>query len=236
MKTGKAVGVIIPAAGAGSRFGGTRPKQFLPLAGIPVLIHSLRFFSRQPEVSQIVVALPPSAAKGFSAWTRRFSLPEGGICWLQGGESRQASVANAFAGMAAQCQWVAVHDAARPLLDRPLFLSLLRRAGETGAAIPGLPLTDTLKRRQPGSDLIAETIPRECIAAVQTPQVFRRTVLEEALQKAESEGFQGTDEASLVERLGRPVAVVPGSRRNLKITVPSDMVWARWLLAHPRWK
>jgi 2-C-methyl-D-erythritol 4-phosphate cytidylyltransferase len=124
---------------------------------------------------------------------------------------------------------VAVHDVVRPLVDQRLFSAVLAGARTTGAAIPGLPVSDTLKRIDPRG-YVAETVPRNAYVQAQTPQVFRRELLERAYQQARAQQFAATDDAGLVERLGVAVRVIPGSRHNIKITVPEDREWAEWFL------
>jgi 2-C-methyl-D-erythritol 4-phosphate cytidylyltransferase len=131
--------------------------------------------------------------------------------------------------IADNCRWIAVHDLVRPLIGQALFAALMHAARHCGAAIPGLPIVDTLKRVD-ADGMVTETLARESFVTVQTPQVFRREVLEEAYRYAEAQSFQGTDESMLVERMGHPVRVVPGSRHNLKITLPEDLEWAEYHL------
>lgn len=235
MKSERTLGIILPAAGVGRRFGGRRPKQFCLLAGSPVLAHSVRFFARLANVRQIVIAIPEKADKGISQCRKVLEDLAERIQWVPGGNTRQRSVEIAISHMSAECEWIAVHDAARPLLDRSLFRSLWQAARITGAAIPGLAVTDTLKRVG-ARDRIEETVPRANLFAVQTPQIFRRDLLLAAFQKAHQDSFLGTDESSLVERLGVPVTLVPGSRRNLKITLSADLTTAEWILQNPKWK
>lgn len=235
MTTNRTVGIIIPAAGSGLRFGGIRPKQFLPLRGLPVYLHSVRFFCKRPETLQVVVVMPPTDVKLVWQNAKRLGVEVKRVLWVPGGASRHDSVENGLKNLSTDCEWVAVHDAVRPLIDHRLYDSILQAAKKTGAAIPGLPVVDTLKRQGPSSHVL-ETISRNDLISVQTPQVFKRGILEDAYRKAGRQAFTGTDEASLVERLGIPVTVVPGSRRNIKITVSSDLILAEWLWNHRQWK
>jgi 2-C-methyl-D-erythritol 4-phosphate cytidylyltransferase len=141
-------------------------------------------------------------------------------------------VSNALRQVSAKCRYIAVHDLVRPLLDPRLFAALMREVRLGGAAIPALPVMDTLKRID-ADGRVVKTVARESYVLVQTPQVFRREILEEAHRNAEAQLFQGTDEAMLVERAGYPVRVVPGSRSNLKITLPEDLQWAEYYLKMP---
>lgn len=224
------IAVILPAAGSGRRFGGTRPKQFLKLAGVSILRRTLDFFRTYSGVSEIVLAAPARQLAGLRREASRWPA-QPPIRIVAGGKTRQESVQRALQAAAPTCDWIAVHDVVRPLVDAELFGALLRQARRTGAAIPGVPVTDTLKRIN-ARGYVEETVPRREYVQVQTPQVFRRELLERAFRRAEEERFAGTDEAMLVERLGVAVRVVSGSRRNLKITVPEDLQWAEWLLKH----
>jgi 2-C-methyl-D-erythritol 4-phosphate cytidylyltransferase len=198
-------------------------------------MHSLRFFAALPDVAQVVVAFSETHQRLVSRCRLLLGDYNDRVVWVVGGETRQASVQNAISYLASDCEWVAVHDAARPLVDRTLYRSVLKAALATGAALPGLPIPDTLKRIA-GDGCVRQTMEREGLFAAQTPQIFLRTLLEKAFQKADQEGFLGTDESSLVERLGVGVTITPGSRRNLKITLSSDLALAEWILNHKGWK
>lgn len=224
----RGIAVILAAAGPGKRFGGNRPKQFHKLGGIPILDRTMAFFVGYPGVCEISLAAPvreiPSLERQVTRWHGKPA-----IHIVKGGKTRQESVERALAALTTDCKWVAVHDVVRPLLNRPLFAAVLRGARQSGAAIPAVAVTDTLKRID-AKGFICETIPRESYVQVQTPQVFRRDILLKAFRRARRDGFVGTDEAMLVERLGVPVKVVPGSRHNLKVTVPEDLRLAEWLV------
>jgi len=207
--------------------GAGRAKAFLPLAGRPLLLRAAEAFEAAPEVEAIVAVVPQGdqrEARDLLASLRKVTAV------VPGGATRQDSVR---AGLAALPDGfdgiVLVHDAARALVVPALISSVARAAAETGAAIPVLPLVDTIKRVRDG--LLQETLDRAELAAAQTPQGVRRALLEEALDGAARDGVTVTDEAMAVERLGRPVAAVTGSPRNLKITTPHDLRWAEMLLA-----
>lgn len=234
--------VILPAAGIGTRMAASQPKQFLALGGLPILIHSLRAFAAVPRVSALYVAVREQEIARVQSQIAEF-LPNAfqsghshpSIHVVSGGDSRQESVANALAALpAAPDDLVLVHDAVRPLIDAATIDRTLDAVLEHGAAIVGLPAIDTVKQveRTAHGALIASTIPREYIVLAQTPQGFRCDLLRRAFAEAAADGFQGTDEASLVERAGHPVAVVPGSAANLKITQPGDLALAEFYLAH----
>ncbi len=221
---------VVPAAGAGTRLGGARPKQFLPLAGRPLLTRTLMVLERTPQIQAVVVVCPP----GGEEETRRACVEPYGLAKVaavvSGGAQRQDSVA---AGVAAAAElgadWLVVHDAARPLARPELFARVLEAATQTGAAIAAVPAADTIKEAGAG-DLAQATLDRGKLWLVQTPQVFRRALLERALAQAAQDGFYATDEAGLVERLGEKVKLVMGSRDNLKITTPEDLALAQALL------
>ncbi len=222
------VSVILPAAGLGTRMAkpspeksGTSRKQFMLLDEVPILIHTIRKFANAPSVSEIVVALRAEDIE----WVREMLEHEPAgkpIRLVEGGASRQGSVMNALATLAPDTDLVAVHDAVRPFIDQRRIEEVIRVAGETGAAIVGIVPVDTVKRVH--KDKVRATLPRENLILTQTPQVFRYALIMEAFSKANDDGFIGTDESSLVERLEQvEVTVVQGSDRNIKITKPSDM-------------
>ncbi len=231
--------VIIPAAGLGTRMAApTRDKpaatkQFVELHGVPVVVHTLRRFAANPEISEILVALRKSEIAPFRARLERDS-PETlkkKMVLLEGGEHRQQSVANALAAVKASAEdIVLVHDAVRPFVSAEIISEVISAAKKHGAAIAGVPAVDTIKQVERTADgaLIKATIPREKIVMAQTPQGFRYDVLKKAFDEAAADGFVGTDEASLVERSGHPVAVVMGSPRNIKITTPADLELAEF--------
>ena len=230
------VSVILPAAGLGTRMGravpekaGTSRKQFMLLEGSPILLHTIRKFASTPAVSEIVVALRPEDIEWVRELLReeKFGKP---VRLVEGGDSRQESVENALATLDAGTELVAVHDAVRPFIEHSVLDKVFAEAEETGAAIVGIVPVDTVK--QVHRNKIRQTIPRERLILAQTPQVFRFDLLKSAFAKAREDGFAGTDESSLVERLDQvEVSVVPGSDRNIKITKPSDMDLARLFLA-----
>lgn len=236
--------VILPAAGLGTRMSrssaektGTSRKQFMLLDGAPILLHTIRKFVACGLVAEIVVALRPDDLEWVGDLLRQegFTKP---VRLVEGGDTRQHSVENALAVLDPETELVAVHDAVRPFIDQPTIEKVLAEAAETGAAIVGIVPVDTVK--QVRKNKIVGTIPRERLIMAQTPQVFRYSLLAQAFSQARQDGFVGTDESSLVERLEQvEVSVVLGSDRNIKITRPSDMELARLFLseeaaiAHP---
>jgi len=189
------------------------------------------------RLENIVVAVRPGDRSAVEAQLKREAYAAR-VTVVAGGESRQESVANALEKVPPGTELVLVHDAVRPFVEPALIDRVLDAAAETGAAIAGLPATDTVKQVEPagGSHLsrISATLPRERIVLAQTPQVFRCALLKEAVAAAQQDGFRASDEAGLVERLGHPVTVVMGSERNIKITTPADLALARLLLAQEK--
>jgi len=224
--------VILPAAGLGTRMAGPQPKQFLALGGIPILIHSLRTFAAVPRVTSMYVAVRKQETERVESQISEFGFA-GRVHVVEGGEKRQESVANALSALPAQPDdIVLVHDAVRPLIDAATIERTIDAVAETGAAIVGMPAVDTIKQveRTAHGALVTATIPREFVVQAQTPQGFRFGLLQRAFAEATADGFVGTDEASLLERAGIPVAVVHGSQVNLKITQAGDLELAEFYL------
>jgi 2-C-methyl-D-erythritol 4-phosphate cytidylyltransferase len=211
---------------------GPQPKQFLILDGIPILIHSLRAFAAVERVTAIYVAVRKTEMERVQAQIAEYGFA-GKARVVEGGDCRQESVSHALAVLPAQPDDVVlVHDAVRPLIDAATIERTIDAVLEHGAAIVGLPAVDTIKQveRTAHGALITATIPREFIVQAQTPQGFRFGLLQSAFAEAMADGFVGTDEASLLERAGYPVAVVHGSAVNLKITQPGDLELAEFYL------
>jgi 2-C-methyl-D-erythritol 4-phosphate cytidylyltransferase len=229
------VTVIIPAAGLGTRMApagkkGAPSKQFFEISGTPIVIHTLRVFARNHQISQIVVALRKNEMERFTRQLEKEKLAEK-VKVVEGGEHRQESVANALSQLkAAADDIVLVHDAVRPFVDDEIIANVIHEVEKHGAAIAGLPAVDTIKQVERAAEgaIITSTIPRERIVQAQTPQGFRYALIKRAFDSAMADGFTGTDEASLVERLGESVWVVMGSARNIKITTPADMELAEF--------
>src|SRR5438874_3414840 len=213
------VSVILPAAGLGTRMGrekaGTSRKQFMLREGAPVLIHTIRKFLLCPSVHEIVVALRAEDMD----WARGLihaEHPSKPVRVVEGGESRQESVQNALASLEPNTELVAVHDAVRPFISTELVEQVIQEAAHNGAAIVGIVPVDTVK--QVHKNRIRSTLMREHLVLAQTPQVFRFELIKRAFAKAREDGFTGTDESSLVERMEEgEVHVVQGSDRNIKI-------------------
>ena len=221
------VAVLVPAAGAGRRLGG-ESKQFRLLGGKPLLAQTLWAFERHPDVQALVVAVPASEVEAV-----RGELQAEGFTKLAdvvaGGATRQASVGRALAAVPAATEVVLVHDAVRPFVDEKRLTAVIEAVRERGAAAVAVSVADTLRQGVDG--VFGTTMPREGLYRMQTPQGFRRDWLEAAHEKARRDGYSATDEVDLVQRLGHPVQIVPGSACNFKITTPGD-----WELAQAIWR
>jgi 2-C-methyl-D-erythritol 4-phosphate cytidylyltransferase len=217
------IGIIIPAAGSGSRMGGTS-KPFVELAGKPLLLHCLEAFLSVPDVQKIVVALPESALAESPKW-----LGSDRITIVQGGAQRGDSVRAAFEALPSDIDVVVVHDAARPLLTRQMIDAVIQHAAAGTSATVAIPVTDTLHHVD-SKGAIVETPDRSEFWRAQTPQAFPRAALEQAYQRL-VDVSAATDEAGLVASAGFPVHVIPGDVSNLKITNPEDLARAEAALA-----
>jgi len=223
-------GVIIPAAGFGSRMGTDIPKQFLELAGEPILIRTLRVFLHHPAIHCVVVALPAEHLDSgkkqiFTAFSSDLQHRLIVTC---GGDTRQHSVYNGLMALPSFIQGVLVHDGARPMLSAEVIDRCITGIKQHGAVIAAVPVKDTLK--EVDKTRILRTVDRARLWQAQTPQAMQRQLLEQAYSHAESTNFTGTDEASLLEHAGIVVAVVEGSEQNIKITRPEDLSIASGLL------
>ena len=222
---------IIPAAGWGVRMGSATPKQFLSLEGVPIFIHTLRKFVACEAVDDIVLGLRAEDTERAQKEIEREHLARP-VRLVEGGPSRQETVARCLDQAAPDTEVVLVHDAVRPFIELEMIPRLVAAARQEGAAILGIPSVDTVKQVQ--RHMILGSIPRERIVLAQTPQAFRYEIIREAYGRAIADGFYGTDDSSLAERLGYSVTVIMGSDRNIKITKPSDLPLARLFIAQER--
>ncbi|PYQ30968.1 MAG: 2-C-methyl-D-erythritol 4-phosphate cytidylyltransferase [Acidobacteria bacterium] len=213
--------VIVPAAGTGSRFGGALPKQFQTLAGKPMIQHVTERFMHDALVSRVIVPVADVLLAKMKSSDR--------VRFVAGGETRMQSVIRGLAE-ADDAELIAVHDAARPLFSIELFHAVVDAAREFGAALPVIPVADTIHRMNTDGT-VAQTLDRSMLGAAQTPQVFRAQILRDVLARAQREGIEGTDEAGLAARFGYRVRAVTGDPRNLKITIPEDFAIAESYLA-----
>ena len=211
--------VIIPAAGSGTRFGGPIPKQFQPLGGKPIVQYVVERFLLSGLVEKVVVAVSDALLVTVK------QAPGDHVQFVAGGETRQQSVMKAFEAAGADFDVVAVHDAVRPFFRIKTFEALLDAARESGAALPAIPLTETIHAVRDG--MLSATVDRSNLVAAQTPQVFRYDILRDALERAVRDGFDGTDEAGIAARYGYDVRVIPGDPFNIKITRPEDLALAQ---------
>ena len=214
---------IVPAGGHGSRMGARRPKQYLRLGVAPILVATLRALARARSLRGIVVAVPAARVTATRRLLARARVPKV-LDVVAGGADRQESVWRGLQRVPDDALIVIVHDAVRPFITAEL-VDRVRVAAAGGAATCGMPVRDTVKRVADGA--VAATVERAGLWLTQTPQAFTRALLWEAHDKARRDGFAGTDDAVLVERLGMPVAMVTGLAQNLKITTPEDLRTAR---------
>jgi len=220
---------IIVAGGDGRRMGGDLPKQFLPLGGRPLLDRTLSAIAASARVDGIVLVLPPTFPE---EGKQSYRSVEKVLAVVDGGEQRQDSVRNALAAVPEDAEVILVHDAVRPFVSEELLERCVELAREHGAVVPVVPVRDTVKQWDRGERTL-RTRDRSELMLAQTPQGFRAGILRDAVRKAQEEGRQGTDDASLVESAGYPVIPVPGEEANIKITIPEDLRMAEGLLRGP---
>ncbi|HPU08165.1 MAG TPA: 2-C-methyl-D-erythritol 4-phosphate cytidylyltransferase [Candidatus Atribacteria bacterium] len=224
---------IIVAAGRGERVNSVTPKQYLPLLGKPILAHTLDIFEKSPWIGEIIVVINPLHEEIFKkeVWERYGYRKV--KKYISGGETRQESVYGGVREVKNRGDdFVLIHDGVRPLVDEKILGRCVEGVIKFGAVCCAMPCVDTIKCSLNG-EVIDETLDRQKIWRAQTPQAFRISLIWEALERAKEEGFQGTDDSSLVERMGKPVRLVLGSEDNLKITTPQDLILAEELL---RWR
>jgi len=224
------VGAIIPAAGRGKRIGASVPKQFLEIQGKPLLHHTLTVFASCELIDYVVLVMP------------RTDVDETGDDWLNkyeivrevvvGGEQRQDSVYNGFNSLEEETGIVVVHDGVRPFTTPQMITATVEAAQQHGAAITAIPVSDTVKQAADG--FVKQTVSRDGLWRVQTPQAFQYRLLKQAFKKAKKDSYYGTDEGSLVEYLGERVKIVPGSELNIKITRKEDLILGESLLSRIR--
>lgn len=220
---------IVVAAGKGTRLGGARPKQFLELRGVPVIIHTLRQFERCQEINEVITVLPAEDTAGFESLTKQFELKKAGRA-VPGGATRAQSVRDGLNAID-EAEIVAVHDGVRPFVTPEEIDQVVAAARESGAAVLTLPVADTIKRVQDGR--IIETVSRAELRRALTPQCFQFAILKrayETLDELESSGLEVTDDSFLVERIGITPTAVDGSARNIKITNEEDLIVAESIL------
>ena len=216
---------IITAGGIGKRMGAGLPKQYLEVAGKSIIVHTIERFVGLQGVRQVIVTVPPGDETSFAAdILAPFALNEM-VTVVAGGAKRQDSVANGLAAVADDVEIVLIHDGVRPFIKRDVIQRAIETARDKGACVVAMPLKETIKRVDENMCL-AETVDRSVLWGAQTPQVFRFDIIREAFEKAAREGFYGTDDTMLVERLGHPVSIVEGDYHNIKITTTEDLAIA----------
>ena len=200
--------VILLAGGQGTRFGNATPKTFVPLNGKPVVLHSFDLFASMQKVSEIIVVCPSDYHSLF---------PKGAL-FAKPGKRRQDSVKNGLVKTSGK--YILIHDGARPFVEKKDILKLLEEGTPIGAATLGIPVTHTIKKVS-AENHVEETLDRNTLFEIHTPQLLRRNLLEEGFEAAQQSTV--TDDVALVERMGHPVKIVEGSPRNIKITYPVDL-------------
>lgn len=219
--------VIVLAAGQGKRMKAGKNKQFIELEGKPVIIHTLSVFEADPWCSEIKLVINEKEKDIFTELLTQYPIQKVKEMVI-GGEERQDSVYNGLTSLQS-AEIVLVHDGARPFISREVIHNLVEKASEDGAAIVGVPVKDTIKRVS-AAGVVEQTVERSSLWSIQTPQAFRYLILKEAHEKAKTENYLGTDEASLVERINVPVHIVQGEYENFKLTTPEDLILAKAFL------
>lgn len=220
---------IITAAGYGQRMGKRKKKQFLKIGNVPIIVHSLQKFQNNSLIDEIILVVPDdeiSFCKNEIKGSYNFSKLNKIV---PGGEKRQDSVLNGLQCVSKEMDLVVVHDGVRPFITSNILNVSIKKAGEKGAAVLAIPVKDTLIKAS-GKKITSEGINRDSFWRIQTPQVFKKEILLCAFEKAQKDNFYGTDESSLVSRLGIPVYIVTGSELNIKITTPEDLILAESIL------
>jgi len=224
------VGAIIPAAGRGKRIGASVPKQFLEIQGRPLLHHTLMVFASCKLIDYVVLVMPRADMDEMGEdWLNKYEIVRKVVV---GGEQRQDSVYNGFSSLEEGTDIVVVHDGVRPFTTPQMIIATVEAAQQHGAAITAIPVSDTVKQAADG--FVIQTVSRDGLWRVQTPQAFQYGLLQQAFKKAKKDSYYGTDEGSLVEYLGERVKIVPGSELNIKITRKEDLVLGESLLSRIR--
>lgn len=223
------VTAVIVSAGIGQRFMDGKKKQFLPLAGKPVLARTLDPFERCPLVNAVVLVVGQEDLEFcLKEIVEKYQYKKISRI-VPGGKTRQESVRNGMDAVPEDVEMVVIHDGVRPFVTREMIEESVRSAIRFQAVVVATPVKDTIKTVDAGGS-IRETLDRNFLWQVQTPQTFQTRIIRDALRKAAEDGFLGTDDASLVERMGVKVHVVQGSYANIKITTPEDLLLATFLL------
>ncbi len=225
----KKTSAIITAAGHGRRMGEGRKKQFSMLGEVPIIVHTLQTFQDSASINEIILVVPDDGidyCKQEIVNSYNFTKVKKIV---SGGEKRQKSVFNGLKSVSREMDLVVVHDGVRPFLSKPILENSIKKAKEKGSVVVAIPVKDTLMRIS-DQGMVTEGQNRDSMWRIQTPQVFKKEILISAFEKALKDNFCGTDESTLVTRLGIPVYVVNGSELNIKITTPEDIVLGESIL------
>lgn len=221
---------VIPAGGQGKRMGMGAPKQYALLGGVPIFLHTLRAFQESVSIDEIVLVVPAEDVSSIRELVQQKASFDKVSAIVPGGRQRQDSVRNGLQASREDHDIVVIHDGVRPFVADALIREAVTAARKEGAVSAGIPVQDTIKRVGERG-YVEETLVREGLWQIQTPQAFRRVLIEDAYRKAYHEGFYGTDDTVLVERMGVRVKMIRGAVTNIKITTPEDLVLAEAILS-----
>jgi 2-C-methyl-D-erythritol 4-phosphate cytidylyltransferase len=220
-------GVVVVAAGKGTRMGSKESKQYLPLQDKPILVHTLEVFEKMTMMTSVVLVVGEGDRQRCEQYVIQYNLTKV-LAVISGGNERQSSVLKGLYALPQSIDWVLIHDGVRPFVAEEHIIACLRQAQIDGAAVLAVPVKDTIKIVN-SNGYIESTPNRRSLWAIQTPQAFRLEQIIAAHEMALADDFIGTDDAMLLERMGGKVAIVEGSYDNIKITTPEDLVWAEYL-------
>jgi 2-C-methyl-D-erythritol 4-phosphate cytidylyltransferase len=221
---------IIPAAGRGERMGSSIRKPYIILQGMPLLAHTLRVFAEVPDIAELIITVSPGQEDYCREHVVKGCAIAQPVTVLAGGDRRQDSVRNALAAVSGSIDLVMIHDGARPFITVKMICEALETTMSKRATTMAVPVKDTAAMVAKDTAVIERTLERDRLYLIQTPQTFERELICEAHRRAYAEGCAGTDDASLVERLGVPVSVIMGSYDNIKITTQEDLLFAEAIL------
>ncbi len=222
------VAAIVPAGGVGKRLGTKMLKPFVRVCGKTLLAHTLIRLTRTFSFREIIIPTIPSRVKAVKRLCQSHGIKDAKV--VDGGATRSESVWNALKEVTSACDWVLIHDAARPLISRDMVTRLLKEAKKSGAALCGIPVTSTVKRLDGKKKTVVFTEDRAFLYLAQTPQVFKRDWLLKRFKTLGKKAFQATDDSGLFDGTPIRVSVVEGAAGNLKITTPADLEWLEYYL------
>jgi 2-C-methyl-D-erythritol 4-phosphate cytidylyltransferase len=226
------LGVVIVAGGKGTRMKTSDSKQYLPLGDRPIVVHTIQVFEHIPEVAEIILVVGEHDITRNQDYVNKYQLSKVKRI-VTGGYQRQQSVSLGLDALSSEVEWVLVHDGVRPFVTADQVRACWHKAMDCDAAVLAVPVKDTIKIANEDGYIIS-TPPRNSLWTIQTPQAFRLSLLQQAHREATLDHFLGTDDAMLIERMDKQVAIVEGDYYNIKMTTPEDMVWAAWILGHVR--